>query len=455
MSLLQSILMGLIQGLTEFLPVSSSGHLAIFKILFDVNTETGLLFDVMLHVGTLVAICIVYYKDIVRLVIEFVGMLIDGVYNLVTWIRKLRGKDGAYRHVIYNSYRKMVMLVIVSTIPTGIIGYVGADLVTAASEVLIVPGICLIITAALLFVSNYLVNYAIGRSGDGGDREVALEVEASPDSVEAIIETNRAQYSADIDAFAAAHPGENVTLTAADGLTLHGVRYANAETADTHRWAIVLHGYRGDHTGVLNLAMPYYEAGYQVIAPDLRACGDSDGDYVGMGWLDREDILRWIDFILADDPQAEIVVHGISMGAATTMMTAGEDTPENVKVFIEDCGYTSVWDVFSSELQLRFGLPEFPILYTASGVAKLRAGYTFGEASALRQVENCEKPMLFIHGTADDFIPYEMMDELYNAKPGDNKAELTADGAGHGEAMYALGDTYWDTVFDFIEPYMN
>ena len=154
MSLLQSILMGLIQGLTEFLPVSSSGHLALFKILFDVNTETGLLFDVMLHVGTLVAICIVYYKDIVRLVIEFIGMLIDGGYNLVIWIQKLRGKDGAYRHVIYNSYRKMVMLVIVSTIPTGIIGYVGADLVTAASEVLIVPGICLIITAALLFICD-------------------------------------------------------------------------------------------------------------------------------------------------------------------------------------------------------------------------------------------------------------------------------------------------------------
>ena len=318
-----------------------------------------------------------------------------------------------------------------------------------------VGAVVVVLAAALLFVSNYLVNYAIGRSGDGGDREVALEVEASPDSVEAIIEANRAQYSADIDAFMAAHPGEDVTITADDGLTLHGVRYTNAETADTHRWAIVLHGYRGDYTGALRLAMPYYEAGYQVIAPDLRACGDSDGNYVGMGWLDREDILRWIDFIVADDPQAEIVIHGISMGAATTMMTAGEATPDNVKVFVEDCGYTSVWDVFSSELQLRFGLPEFPILYTASGVAKLRAGYTFGEASALQQVENCEKPMLFIHGTADDFIPYEMMNELYNAKPGDNKAELTADGAGHGEAMYALGDTYWDTVFDFIEPYMN
>ena len=199
---------------------------------------------------------------------------------------------------------------------------------------------------------------------------------------------------------------------------------------------------------------PYYEAGYQVIAPDLRACGESEGDYVGMGWLDRKDVLQWIDYIIEQDPEAKIVVHGISMGAATTMMTAGESTPDNVKAFVEDCGYTSVWDIFSSELQLRFGLPEFPILYTASGVARLRAGYSFTEASALAQVARCEKPMLFIHGTADDFIPYEMMDTLYNAKPGDNKAELTAEGAGHGEAMYALGDSYWDTVFDFIAPYM-
>ena len=158
--------------------------------------------------------------------------------------------------------------------------------------------------------------------------------------------------------------------------------------------------------------------------------------------MDRKDVLQWIDYIIEQDPEAKIVVHGISMGAATTMMTAGESTPDNVKAFVEDCGYTSVWDIFSSELQLRFGLPEFPILYTASGVARLRAGYSFTEASALAQVARCEKPMLFIHGTADDFIPYEMMDTLYNAKPGDNKAELTAEGAGHGEAMC----TRWGTA---------
>ena len=67
MTLVQAIFMGIIQGLTEFLPVSSSGHLALFKILFGVETDTGMLFDVLLHVGTLVAICTVYYRDIAKL----------------------------------------------------------------------------------------------------------------------------------------------------------------------------------------------------------------------------------------------------------------------------------------------------------------------------------------------------------------------------------------------------
>ena len=150
-------------------------------------------------------------------------------------------------------------------------------------KLLIAAGVVVVaLAAALVFISNYLVNYAIGRSGNGGDREVALEVDAPADSVEAVMEDNRAAYKSKIDTFTKEHPGRDVTLTADDGLTLHGVYYANAETADTHRWALVLHGYRGDYTGALQLAAPYYEAGYQVIAPDLRACGESEGDYVGM-----------------------------------------------------------------------------------------------------------------------------------------------------------------------------
>ena len=152
MSLLQAILMGIIQGLTEFLPVSSSGHLAIFKILFGVDTETGLLFDVLLHIGTLAAICVVYYKDVLKMIVEGIGLIRDCIINFVRFIGNKTGRtDKPYLRLVNSSYRKLVVLIIVSTIPTGIIGVVGKDVVEMASEILLIPGICLILTAVLLF----------------------------------------------------------------------------------------------------------------------------------------------------------------------------------------------------------------------------------------------------------------------------------------------------------------
>lgn len=155
MSLLQAILMGIIQGLTEFLPVSSSGHLALFKILFGVETDTGILYDVLLHLGTLIAICVVYYRDIAKLIVDGIGIIRDASVNVVIFFKnKFGGASEPYRRVINSSYRKFAMLIIVSTIPTGIIGYFGRDVVSMASEILIVPGICLIVTAILLFVAD-------------------------------------------------------------------------------------------------------------------------------------------------------------------------------------------------------------------------------------------------------------------------------------------------------------
>ena len=170
MSLLEAIFMGIVQGLTEFLPVSSSGHLAMFKILFGIETETGMLFDVLLHFGTLVAICMVFYKDVAKLIVEGIYILKNGLINLAIWVRNsfIRIKNmfqkdklpeeeldlGKYHSVANSSYRKFVLLVIMSTIPTGIIGIIGKDMVEMASRILIVLGICLVITAILLFVAD-------------------------------------------------------------------------------------------------------------------------------------------------------------------------------------------------------------------------------------------------------------------------------------------------------------
>ena len=166
MTLVQAIFMGIIQGLTEFLPVSSSGHLALFKILFGVKTDTGMLFDVLLHVGTLAAICTVYYRDIAKLFIEGLCIVRDVILNIGIFFRncffKASGRRNGgeavllpYRRIVSNGYRKFVLLILVSTIPTGVIGYVGKNVVEQASEILLVPGICLILTGVLLLIADH------------------------------------------------------------------------------------------------------------------------------------------------------------------------------------------------------------------------------------------------------------------------------------------------------------
>ncbi|MCI8373541.1 MAG: undecaprenyl-diphosphate phosphatase [Lachnospiraceae bacterium] len=154
MGYLEGIVMGIVQGLTEFLPVSSSGHLAIFEKLFGMK-EPGASFDVLLHVGTLVAVFIVYFSDIKKLIIEGFKLLGDFFVNIGLLVMNLAGSKGTpYRKVINSSYRKFVMLVIVSTIPTGIIGVLIKDTVEVAKTDLVIVGVCLLITACLLIICD-------------------------------------------------------------------------------------------------------------------------------------------------------------------------------------------------------------------------------------------------------------------------------------------------------------
>lgn len=167
MTFIQAIVMGIIQGLTEFLPVSSSGHLALFKILFHVETDTGMLFDVLLHAGTLLAICAVYHKDIRKMFLEGLCILRDVFVNVGIFFKNFAARIGkkeedtaqvpklSYRRIVNNSYRKLVLLIFVSTIPTAIIGIVAKDVVEMAANILLIPGICLIVTAILLLIADH------------------------------------------------------------------------------------------------------------------------------------------------------------------------------------------------------------------------------------------------------------------------------------------------------------
>lgn len=241
-------------------------------------------------------------------------------------------------------------------------------------------------------------------------------------------------------------------ITSSDNLKLHSYQIKNETSSD--KWVITVHGYTSEGINMSSYAKKYYDNGYNVLIPDLRAHGLSEGDYIGMGWDDRLDIISWINYILNEDPNAQIILHGVSMGAATVLMTSGEEIPSNVKAIVADCGYTSVWDEFAYQLDDLFSLPEFPILNVSSIVAKIRAGYFLGEASSIDQVKKSKTPILYIHGDQDDFVPYYMMEELYNATSSE-KEMLTIKGAEHAKASEVDPETYWTSVNNFINKYIK
>ena len=222
---------------------------------------------------------------------------------------------------------------------------------------------------------------------------------------------------------------EEVFTTSFDGLKLHGYQVLNK---DTNKWAITVHGYMTDAFSLSTKALHYYEIGYNVLAIDLRGHGKSKGNY----------------------SDAEILIHGVSMGAATVMIASSlEELPSNVKVIIEDCGYTSALEQFKFQLKKLFNLPSFPILNIANIAVKIKAGYFLNEASPIDSVKKAKVPIMFIHGDKDTFVPFYMLDELYNAC-NTEKSKLVVKEASHAHAEDENPDLYWSQIDKFVNKYM-
>ena len=237
-----------------------------------------------------------------------------------------------------------------------------------------------------------------------------------------------------------------------DQLRLHG--YLCRQKKPNKKWAVLIHGYDDSGMWFGREALAFYQAGFNLLLPDARGHGKSQGTYVGMGWHDRLDIKEWICWLVRQYPDSEIVLYGVSMGAAAAMMAAGEKLPSNVKAAVEDCGYTSAWSVLSYQMKSQFHLPAFPFLYCADFVTRIRAGYGMKEADALKCVAGTRLPMFFIHGTEDRFVPFEMMKELYDACRSEKEC-LAVAGAAHVQAALVGGAEYWDRVFRFVDRYLE
>lgn len=220
--------------------------------------------------------------------------------------------------------------------------------------------------------------------------------------------------------------------------------------AESNQYVILVHGYNGEGLDMTEYARRFYKKGYHILMPDLRAHGQSDGMARGMGWTDHFDLMEWISCVITRFPDAEIVLMGVSMGAATVMMTVGETLPLNVKACIEDCGYSSVWEQFESVQKDVFHLPAFPMLYIASFVCKVRAGFWLQQADCVKQIQKATLPLLFIHGDEDHFVPFWMLKRLYHSAPYP-KQKLLIRGAGHVQSSQINPELYWETIWKFLQ----
>jgi fermentation-respiration switch protein FrsA (DUF1100 family) len=306
--------------------------------------------------------------------------------------------------------------------------------------------VLLILAAAVSLVLGFY-GFVVKRKAPMPGTAAALKAEAANAAKAAALEAAEVAWLDTV-------PYETVTITSFDGLSLVGYYLAAPGSSAT---VILAHGYTGNAKEMGIFARFFYETlGYNVLLPDARGHGASGGAYIGFGWHDRLDYLKWIDWVTARPAAGpvRIVLYGVSMGAATVLMTAGEASlPPEVKAVIEDAGYTSAAEELLYQARTMFhlkGILRSGLFRAMNWLVKRRAGYTFEEASALEQVRNIKIPVLFIHGGADTFVPTAMVYPLYEACTAPKELFITP-GAGHVQSSATNTEEYKKRITQFLE----
>lgn len=266
------------------------------------------------------------------------------------------------------------------------------------------------------------------------------------------ITENAALAREETKAFLEKSDGFKVKSTSDDGYELIAACFRQAEP-EGKPWVILLHGYTGWKEEMYHYAAKYYEKGFNILCPDLRCQGESDGDFIGMGWTDRYDVLDWIGKITDSYPDAEIVLHGESMGASCAVMMSGMELPDNIKCVISDCAFTDSVSMFRKQLRDWFSIPDIGFIGSARLWLRIRGGYDLKEASAINEIKKSDTPTLFIQGDQDRIVPVSSAEELYDSLDAE-KDIMIVEGAGHAQSCYKDPDAYYDRVFGFIDRFL-
>ncbi|WP_060678758.1 alpha/beta hydrolase [Virgibacillus halodenitrificans] len=228
-----------------------------------------------------------------------------------------------------------------------------------------------------------------------------------------------------------------LNLPSFDGLNLKASFIKNE--ADTHNVAILAHGFDGTKKSMELQAKFYYDQGFDILMPDSRGNGNSEGNGIEYGWHDHlvADMVSWVHKMINDYGAENIILHGRSMGAAVALGASGENLPPEVKGIVAVSGYTSVKEQLTH-------LGETNLL------SKMESGFRLEETGAIDQVKQNTRPLFIIHGKADDSVPPEMGKRIYDAAGGDKKLWLVPK-VGHLEIFETVTKEFYERVEAFID----
>ncbi|QTD39916.1 alpha/beta hydrolase [Sporosarcina sp. Te-1] len=298
-----------------------------------------------------------------------------------------------------------------------------------------------VLVVALIIAGNYFYNQGVKRGTE-------VELHSESETVNAVASDADHQLLQEAKEWFDSSERTVIEMKSFDGLLLHAQYIQQANHSD--KAVILAHGFRNSGDNMGKMAKMYYDLGFDILLPDARGHGKSEGDYIGYGWHDRLDYKDWINYLIKEHGAKQIFLHGNSMGAATVLMTSGEELPPEVKGIVADSAYSTVKEELAHQLKSIYNLPAFPLLEVTSVVSKIRAGYTFEEASALDQVKKNQVPLLLIHGDSDDLVPTEMAYELYEAAGGEKELWIVPN-AGHTKAFDNGTADYVERIQTFVQ----
>ena len=240
---------------------------------------------------------------------------------------------------------------------------------------------------------------------------------------------------------------DDLTIISEDGLKLKGHLYKSS----SNKIALIVHGYGSDYREMQNYAKMFIDMGYGIFVVENRAHGNSEGNMIGMGWLDKDDLLSWINVLVNKDERCKIILFGVSMGATAVCMATGLNLPSNVICAISDCAFLNVYEQMKYVFLKKNSKIRRFILNTFYKYMKRVYNFDFKQADAMSSLSSSKIPIMFIHGKEDSFVPVENTLKLAGKVPDYRKSVYLVEGAGHAMSYVVNPRKYEYKVKEFLK----